>query len=86
MSHVSEENVLATTLVSAEVAEEHRWRAAHGAQVTLETRLPGVALAALRTHEEGFARVLREQIFGFGDRAEPYKIRHVDVRETANTT
>lgn len=73
VSHVPEENVLAAALVSTEVAEEHRRRAAHGGQVTLQTRLPGVALAALGAHEEGLARVLREEILGLRDHAVPYK-------------
>lgn len=81
---MSEENVLAATLVSAQVAEEHRRRPAHGAQVTVKTRLPGVTLAAFGAHEEGFARVLREEILGLGDRVEPYKIRREDVSKTVN--
>lgn len=59
VSHVPEEHVLAAGLVAAEVAVEHGRRAAHGAQVTLKTRLPRVTLAALGTHEHGPSRVLR---------------------------
>lgn len=53
-----EENILAVGLVSAEITEKHGRRAAYGAQVTLEARLPRVALSALRTYKDGLAHVL----------------------------
>lgn len=73
MPHMSEENVFAAGLVSAEIAEEHGWCATYSAQVTLETRFPGVALSTLRAHKGGLAYVFPE-ILGLLRQTESYKL------------
>lgn len=78
--HVPDENVLAVGLVSAEIAEKLGRRAAHGAQVTLETRLPRVPLSTLRAHV-WLAHVLPE-IVGLL-RGRTYKIRRNTIRTVA---
>lgn len=72
--HMPEENVLAAGLVSAEIAEEHGRRATYGAQVTLEARLPGIALSTLRAHKGGLAHVFPEILGLLRGRTESYKL------------
>lgn len=69
-----EENVLTTGLVSAKIAENHGWCATYGAQVTLEARLPRIALSTLRTCKGGFAYVFSKILGLLRGRIESYKL------------
>lgn len=59
--HVPDENILAARLVFAEIAEKLGRRAAYGAQMTLETRLPRVPLSAFRAYVR-LAHVFSERV------------------------
>lgn len=69
-----EENILTAGLVSAEIAVKHERRAAYGAQMTLEVRLPRVALSTLQAYKDGLAHVLLEILRLLRDRAKSYKL------------
>jgi len=74
MPHMPEENILATGLVSTEIAEKHGRRAAYSAQVTLKTRFPRVALSTLRTYKGRLAHVLPEILGLLRGWTESYKL------------
>lgn len=75
--HMPDENILTVGLVTAEIAEKFGRRAAHGAQVTLETRLPRVPLSTFRAYVRLAHEVFPEIVGMLRGRAESYKL---DVR------
>lgn len=70
---MSDENILAVGLVSAEIAEKLGWLAAYGAHVTLKTRLPRVGLSTLRAYVR-LAHMLPEILGSLRGRIKSYKL------------